>query len=310
MKKNGATAGVSSGLRMEAVKLNLTGTSGGIQYSAHVQNKGWTEWVKNGKVAGTEGKSLRLEALKVKLTGAAASAYDVWYRSYVQQYGWLGWAKNGAASGTEGYGMAINAIQVKLVKKGAAKPSPTANAFLKDYYNLPVLEYDRNNTKNVYVGALKGIMSRAGGTAKYSYKTNYSASRDENKYSYTGTGIFSGIMLGYNDGRYAIEGSVHQIFRTEIANTSPRFRLYGITPGVTKLTAAVASLKKLGFKSRNVGSYTVMYSSKTVGSVGVWTEIALMKNNEVVTGFNYIEVDEDDFSAAWPWQVASSPKTY
>ena len=68
-------------------------------------------------MAGTEGKSLRLEAIRIKLTGEIANYYDIYYRVHSQEFGWLGWAKNGEASGTEGYAYRLEAIEIKLVKK-------------------------------------------------------------------------------------------------------------------------------------------------------------------------------------------------
>lgn len=36
-------------------------------YKVHVAENGWTDWMKNGDVAGTTGKKLRLEAYRVKV---------------------------------------------------------------------------------------------------------------------------------------------------------------------------------------------------------------------------------------------------
>jgi uncharacterized protein YjdB len=33
----------------------------------HCQGKGWTDWVKNGEIAGTVGQSKRLEAIQIRL---------------------------------------------------------------------------------------------------------------------------------------------------------------------------------------------------------------------------------------------------
>ena len=50
-------------LRVEAMTLAVdTELKGSIQYSTHVQNIGWQKPVADGKIAGTEGKSYRLEA--------------------------------------------------------------------------------------------------------------------------------------------------------------------------------------------------------------------------------------------------------
>ena len=38
-----------------------------VEYRAHSQNIGWGPWVADGAVAGTTGRSLRMEALQVRL---------------------------------------------------------------------------------------------------------------------------------------------------------------------------------------------------------------------------------------------------
>lgn len=48
----------------------LANGSVGVTYQGHVQNIGWQAWVADGQMAGTQGQSLRMEALKVKLTNA------------------------------------------------------------------------------------------------------------------------------------------------------------------------------------------------------------------------------------------------
>ena len=42
-------------------------TSPHVQYKTHVQNEGWQDWKTDGELAGTIGKSLRLEALQIKI---------------------------------------------------------------------------------------------------------------------------------------------------------------------------------------------------------------------------------------------------
>lgn len=67
---NGAEAGtVHQNLRMEAIKIWLTRPPSGQQvcYRAHFQNIGWQNWVCDGKIAGTTGASLRLEAIEIKI---------------------------------------------------------------------------------------------------------------------------------------------------------------------------------------------------------------------------------------------------
>mgnify|MGYP003300653285 CR=1 FL=1 len=49
-----------------------------IEYRVHVQNIGWQEWKTDGELAGTEGKNLRLEAIRIELTGT--KKYEIQYR--------------------------------------------------------------------------------------------------------------------------------------------------------------------------------------------------------------------------------------
>lgn len=138
---DGDVAGTTgSSLRVEGIRVTLNpnnlgktheGMTGDIFYRAHVQNDGWQNWVKNGELAGTEGRSLRVEAFQVKLEGAVADVYDVYYRVHAQNNGWMGWAKNGEFAGTEGQSLRLEAIEIKLVSKDDPnKPAQTDNAFI------------------------------------------------------------------------------------------------------------------------------------------------------------------------------------
>ena len=116
---------VGCSLRVEAFKASLKGSGikGGLVYEAHVQDIGWQGQRADGKVAGTTGRGLRVEAVRFKLTGDAAEHYDVYYRVHVQDIGWLGWAKDWDIAGTIGASHRIEAMQVRLVAKGAPAPA-------------------------------------------------------------------------------------------------------------------------------------------------------------------------------------------
>lgn len=125
-----------------------------IIYEVHVQSIGWQGKKKNGETAGTTGKSLRLEALTVKLENTdaelemqghvqgmgwttirangevigtigeslrleaiklKASGLNVQYRVHVEKDGWTTWKKNGEIAGTTGQQKRIEAIQIKLL---------------------------------------------------------------------------------------------------------------------------------------------------------------------------------------------------
>jgi uncharacterized protein YjdB len=56
--------------RLEAVTMSLTGNAANmysISYRVHVQDIGWMPFVEDGAIAGTTGRSLRIEAIQIKL---------------------------------------------------------------------------------------------------------------------------------------------------------------------------------------------------------------------------------------------------
>ncbi|MCL2826553.1 MAG: hypothetical protein FWD72_04025, partial [Eggerthellaceae bacterium] len=139
---NGQMGGTSGlGLRVEALQINLannTGVAGSIVYSTQIQNIGWqaertasttglTDAISTGAVSGTTGQSLRLETLRIHLTGDLASLYDIYYRVHVQNVGWMGWAKNGEDAGTVGLSLRMEAMQIYLAPAGSGTPSNSFN---------------------------------------------------------------------------------------------------------------------------------------------------------------------------------------
>ena len=132
-KMNGAVSGTSGeSKRLEAIQIKLENQKydGSVIYTTHIQNIGWeavdeAAWKANGNTSGTSGKSKRLEAIRIKLTGEMAEHYDVYYRVHAQNFGWMGWAKNGAPAGTAGYSYRLEAIQIQLIPKGEDAPTST-----------------------------------------------------------------------------------------------------------------------------------------------------------------------------------------
>lgn len=90
-----------------------TGKSPTISYRTRVQGGGWQGWKKNGAASGTSGRSLRLEGIRVRLSGKPVSG-NVQYRAFVQGGGWQGWKKNGATSGSSGKSKRVEAVKIKL----------------------------------------------------------------------------------------------------------------------------------------------------------------------------------------------------
>lgn len=82
-----------------------------ITYDAHVQNVGWQAAASNGATAGTEGRSLRVEGLHIKLSGVTGG---VSYSAHVQNVGWQKAVENGALAGTTGRSLRVEALKINL----------------------------------------------------------------------------------------------------------------------------------------------------------------------------------------------------
>lgn len=142
--ENGAVAG-SVGLapEIQAIRIRLVprsnqapggtpSSSTSVSYSTHVQNIGWQNPVQNGAMAGTAGRSLRLEGFRANITNTQLSG-GIEYRTHVQNIGWQGFVSNGAISGTTGRSLRLEAIQIRLT--GAL-----ANAY-DVYYRVHIQNY-------------------------------------------------------------------------------------------------------------------------------------------------------------------------
>ena len=84
-----------------------------ISYRTHVQNVGWQGYVKNGQMAGTSGRALRLEGINIKLENNQYGG-GVSYQTHVQNVGWQNYVQNGAMSGTSGKCLRLEGIRINL----------------------------------------------------------------------------------------------------------------------------------------------------------------------------------------------------
>jgi len=84
-----------------------------ISYRTHVQNVGWQGYVKDGKMAGTSGRALRLEGINIKLENNQYGG-GITYQTHVQNVGWQNYVQNGAMSGTSGRCLRLEGIRIKL----------------------------------------------------------------------------------------------------------------------------------------------------------------------------------------------------
>ncbi|MRX83674.1 hypothetical protein GJG86_14415, partial [Eggerthella sp. HF-4214] len=93
---------------------NTVNNAGNVRYSAHISEIGWQSEVKDGSIAGTTGKALSMEAIKIYLPNQQVAG-SVRYRAHVAEKGWLDWVENGATAGTEGEALHMEAIDIELV---------------------------------------------------------------------------------------------------------------------------------------------------------------------------------------------------
>ena len=90
-----------------------------VSYQTHVANIGWQNGVSNGAMAGTVGRGLQLEAIKINVKSDAD--IGVIYTTHVKNDGWLGNSFNGEQSGTTGQNKHVEAFMLKLTGKDADK---------------------------------------------------------------------------------------------------------------------------------------------------------------------------------------------
>lgn len=85
-----------------------------IKYRVRLTNGRWKAWKTSGKSIGS---FKNVEALRIKLSGPIAAAYDVVYRTNVKGVGWQKRTMNGGVAGTRGTGLHVRAVKVKLVER-------------------------------------------------------------------------------------------------------------------------------------------------------------------------------------------------
>lgn len=84
-----------------------------ISYTAHIQDVGWQQAKTSALVAGSTGKSLRLEAVKINILNNNSGG-SIEYSTHIQDIGWQGWKSDGKLSGTSGQAKRLEAIKIRL----------------------------------------------------------------------------------------------------------------------------------------------------------------------------------------------------
>ncbi len=104
----------------EEFALTSAATGPRVSVEVHVQQDGWKEAVKDGSPAGTTGRSLRLESLRMRLEGLPENVTGgIRYRVHVQRNGWQDWCADGEQAGTEGLSLRLEAAQIELTGNAA-----------------------------------------------------------------------------------------------------------------------------------------------------------------------------------------------
>lgn len=100
----------------QSTKPNTKDTNVSLSVQAHVQNVGWKDPVGSGMLAGTTGRSLRVEALRISLDGNGTKlpSGSIEYRAHVQNIGWQDWKANGKIAGTTNRSLRIEALMIRL----------------------------------------------------------------------------------------------------------------------------------------------------------------------------------------------------
>lgn len=110
-----------------------TATEPSVTYNTHVQNVGWQNYSQMNTFSGTEGQSLRLEGIHVKLN---KGSYDlgIEYQTHIQNIGWEaeikdtwngnpvpGWKTSNVTAGTYGRAWRLEGIKIRLTGADADK---------------------------------------------------------------------------------------------------------------------------------------------------------------------------------------------
>ena len=192
----GASGEPGAGLRLEAIKLYKTDDTADVNlsYCAHVQNQGWQNTVNEGEISGTTGQSLRMESIKINVSGADSPLYSVYYRAYVEGLGWLDWTCNGGQAGSASISRRMEALEVVLLPSGSDDAPRIGEKSFIDHLSIihpgdtgiDVSEWNgySNNWQAAKQAGIKFAFLRAGwgrsgnGRADYAFNENYNGAKN------------------------------------------------------------------------------------------------------------------------------------
>lgn len=145
---------------------------------------GWLDWVGSGQTAGTTGRGLAMEGLRIRFADGAADGMKVWYRVFGQGVGWLGWTSDGGDAGSTGWGIPLQAVEVLVQAADAPAPGDQTTAAIPAPSTLKIVQDGESTTATVSMegaGALADLPGFRGitvtGTMAYGGKTTHRAER-------------------------------------------------------------------------------------------------------------------------------------
>ena len=101
--------------RLEGFEISNLNAGLKLEYMAHLQGSGDTEWTSD--FVGTRGFSRRLEGFAIRMTGASADNWSVKYKAHLQNTGDTESVMDGTFVGTRGQSRYVEAIFVEIVLK-------------------------------------------------------------------------------------------------------------------------------------------------------------------------------------------------
>jgi uncharacterized protein YjdB len=108
----------ASGLPVAAASASSRSTADSgwqVGYAAYGQDYAWQSEVFDGQMAGTTGRGLRIEALKVRLNPVAFPGASICYSAHVQDIGWQPEVCDAVMAGTNHQSRRIEAVTLRLV---------------------------------------------------------------------------------------------------------------------------------------------------------------------------------------------------
>lgn len=175
----------------------------GVQYRGHVQNKGDVplpvgNFVTGPGELGSQGEGLRLEGLRIELTGTIPSDAGISYQVHVQNKGWMGVVENGNFAGTTGEGLRIEAIKINLT--GLDGYEVYYRGHVQNKGNIPVIDNAWGWVKNGTELGTTGESLRLESIEIKIVKTEtYTALGDSIAYGMSATPGSGYVNLFYND---------------------------------------------------------------------------------------------------------------